>query len=136
MRRTSEDFGGLFGEQAERVIRQNFYVDDCLRSDEAEDEAIEVAGDLRSLSRLGGFNLTEFASTSRRLLKSLLPQEREKDVKSLDLIAAKVSSRFFVCRLARFAAPIGSRAIGWRCLAPRLPHQVASGELTCMPLAC
>ena len=85
LRRTSEDFGGLFGEQAQKVIKENFYVDDCLRSDETEDEAIEVAGDLRSLCRLGGFNLTKFASTSRRLLKSLPPQEREKDVKSIDL---------------------------------------------------
>ncbi|XP_043193363.1 uncharacterized protein LOC122365846 [Amphibalanus amphitrite] len=59
LRRTSEDFGGLFGEQAQKVIKQNFYVDDCLRSDETEDEAIEVAGDLRSLCRLGGFNLTK-----------------------------------------------------------------------------
>ena len=80
------------------MIRQNFYVEDCLRSDETEDEAMEVAGDLRSLSRLGGFNLTKFASTSRRLLKSLPPHEREKDVKSIDLNAAKV------CRDFSFAA--------------------------------
>ena len=41
----------------------------------------------------------------------------------------RVSSRFFVCRLARFAAPIGSRVIGLGRLAPRPPQQVGGGEI-------
>ena len=85
LRKTAEEFGSLFGEQAEQVVKKNFYVDDCLRSDETEDEAIQVVKDLKGLCRFGGFNLTKFASTSRRLLRSLPYQEREKDVKSIDL---------------------------------------------------
>ena len=34
LRKTAEEFGNLFGKQAEHAIKKNFYVDDCLRSDE------------------------------------------------------------------------------------------------------
>ena len=44
-----------------------------------------MTGDLKTLCSLGGFNLTKFSSTSRRLLGSLLPAKRAKVVKSIDL---------------------------------------------------
>ena len=85
LRKASDDFSALFDAKVSRSIKTNFYVDDCLRSEDSEKAAVQMADDLKTLCKLGGFNLTKFSSTSRRLLKSLPVEERAKVVKSIDL---------------------------------------------------
>ena len=93
------------------------------------------------------FSTSEKASA--QFLQDLMTRDVQNDVpKSMHLIkvfdrtlnwhvtskfskvcSKRVSSEFFVCRLAPFAAPISSRVISCRRLAPLPPQQVASGEL-------
>ena len=85
LRKTATEFGELFDGKVSQSIKTNFYVDDCLRSENSEPLAVQMATDLKTLCELGGFNLTKFNSTSRRLLRSLPLDERAKVVKSIDL---------------------------------------------------
>ena len=66
-------------------MRNNFYVDDCLKSLPAEGEASQLVSDLRALLLRGGFKLTKWISNSRRVLETIPVNERAKEAKTLDL---------------------------------------------------
>ncbi|KAK4326945.1 hypothetical protein Pmani_002549 [Petrolisthes manimaculis] len=84
LRRTAKDYGHHLPE-AKQTILNNFYVDDCLKSAETEEEVIHIAHDVKALCAKGGFNLTKFVSNSRSLLKSLPSEHHGKTFKELDL---------------------------------------------------
>ena len=67
------------------TVKNNFYVDDCLKALPSDEEASHHASDLRSLLSKGGFRLTKWISTSRRVLETIPVAERAKEVKTLDL---------------------------------------------------
>ena len=56
----------------------------CLKALPSDEEASHHASDLRSLLSKGGFRLTKWISTSRRLLETIPVAERAKEVKTLD----------------------------------------------------
>ena len=66
-------------------LRKNFYVDDCLKSVQSEQDAVRLAGQLRDLLAKGGFRLTKWLSNSRRVIESVPVSERAGSVKNLDL---------------------------------------------------
>ena len=66
-------------------MRNNSYVDDCLKSLPTEGEASQLASDLRALLLIGGFRLTKRVSNSRRVLETNPVYERAKDAKTLEL---------------------------------------------------
>lgn len=82
LHRTAEDYGACSREASE-TIRNNFYVDDVLKSVEDEDTAIRLLNDLKDVCAKGGFNLTKFNSNSIEVLQSVPQQERAKEVKDL-----------------------------------------------------
>ena len=66
-------------------LRKNFYVDDCLKSVQSEQDAVRLTGQLRGLLAKGGFRLTKWLSNSRRVIESVPTSERAGSVKNLDL---------------------------------------------------
>ncbi|XP_043241053.1 uncharacterized protein LOC122391322 [Amphibalanus amphitrite] len=73
LRRTAQDFGDLYRPDVARCIERNFYVDDFLKSAATEDEAADIALQVRDCCARGGFNLTGFVSNSEKVM-SRLPQ--------------------------------------------------------------
>ena len=67
LRKTAEDNTEHFPEAVVNTVKNNFYVDDCLKSLPSVDEAAQHAGDLRSLISRGGFRLTKWISNSRKV---------------------------------------------------------------------
>ena len=65
-------------------MKRNFYVDDCLKSVESEDNAIRLTSQLCELLARGGFKLTKWLSNSKKVIESLPESERAAQVKTLD----------------------------------------------------
>ena len=84
LHRTAEDYGA-WSREASETIRNNFYVDDVLKSVEDEETAIRLLKELKDMCARGGFNLTKFNSNSIEVLQSVPRQERAKQVKDLTL---------------------------------------------------
>ncbi|KAJ8332985.1 hypothetical protein SKAU_G00418810 [Synaphobranchus kaupii] len=85
LRRTAEDHKATAPPEAVQTVLRNFYVDDCLKSVATEDDAVTLAGDLRTLCASGGFTLTKWMSHSRKVLMSIPEEHRANEVKYLDL---------------------------------------------------
>ena len=64
LQRTALDHGTFFSQEARRTILNNFYVDDCLRSSDSEEELLHLAREVKELCAMGGFNLSAFNSNS------------------------------------------------------------------------
>ena len=67
------------------TILTNFYVDDCLKSVEADQQASELVNQLRQLLAKGGFRLTKWISNAYDVIQSVPVSERAGSVKELDL---------------------------------------------------
>lgn len=77
---TADDHGGGKLEACD-TIRQNFYVDDVLKSVRSEEAAVSLVKDLKDVCASGGFNLTKFNSNSARVLESVASEDRAREVK-------------------------------------------------------
>lgn len=73
-----------FSTEAISSVLRNFYVDDCLKSVENEEEALEIAHELIILCSKGGFKLNKWVSNNRTLLLSIPEESRSKEIKALD----------------------------------------------------
>ena len=72
-----------FGKEAAQTLKNNFYVDDLLKSVANKVQLIKkVAG----MCHEGGFNLTKFTSSSKRVLQSIPEKDRGSSVKGKDLV--------------------------------------------------
>lgn len=78
LQKCAADFEDEFGQEAATTVKKNFYVDDCLKSIDDEDTAI-------NLCTKGGFRLTKWSSNSRKLLNSIPEDERAQGFQDLDL---------------------------------------------------
>ena len=84
LRKTADDNEAEYGHRAAEVLRNRFYVDDMLVSEETPDIAIETVKAVRVMCAAGGFRLTKFVSNNRKVLESIPAEDRAKDVKSMD----------------------------------------------------
>jgi len=89
LKRTAEANIEGFDPQTIETVKRNFYVDDCLKSVESksvesEDNAIQLASQLRELLARGGSKLTKWLSNSKKVIESLPESERAAQVKTLD----------------------------------------------------
>lgn len=85
LRRTADDNSKEFPVEVISTVKRNFYVDDCLKSVDTENNAIEMSNQLISLLKKGGFRLTKWMSNSRSVLRSVPEEDRAKGIQSLDL---------------------------------------------------
>ena len=83
LRRTAEDNQQEFSKEAVDSVKDNFYVDDCLKSVPSETKGIGLVNELRTLLSKGGFRLTKWISNSRKVIDSIPSSEKAGSVKGL-----------------------------------------------------
>ena len=88
LHKCASDHEEFYDTETLNTVRNNFYVDDCLKSVNSEAEAIQLSAQLISLLGKGGFRLTKWISNSQEVLASIPEAERAKGAPSLDLDAA------------------------------------------------
>ena len=88
LRRTAIENENKYGEDAAEMLKNNFYVDDMVKSVENEGKAIRLMKDVKSMCQEGGFNLAKFASNSKKVLQSVLEKDRKMDIKNSDLLGS------------------------------------------------
>lgn len=85
LRKTADDNQFEFSADVLQSVKQNFYVDDCLKSSATEGEAVQMIKDLIALCQKGSFILEKWTSNSRMVLHTVTEEQRAKDLKELDL---------------------------------------------------
>ncbi|XP_041947173.1 uncharacterized protein LOC121708505, partial [Alosa sapidissima] len=85
LKQTAEDFKDLFLHETVETIKQDIYVDDCLKSVATEADAVTLCKELERACSMGGFRLHKWISNSRTVLMSIPQAARAKEVKDLDL---------------------------------------------------
>ncbi len=83
LKRTLENNKSRFESDVINTVKNNFYVDDFLKSVKSCEEAIEMHGKLKVLMSLGGFNLTKWISNKREVIV-IAESELSKELKSID----------------------------------------------------
>ncbi|XP_044180257.1 uncharacterized protein LOC122961557 [Acropora millepora] len=85
-------FGGVaspscanFDQETIQTVKRNFYVDDCLKSVEDDQQARRLVNQLRQLLAKGAFRLTKWISNAYDVIQSVPVSERAGSVKELDL---------------------------------------------------
>ena len=81
----AEDNQQDFTDYAIQTVKQNFYMDDCLKFVPTEDAAIALAMELCDLLARGGFRLTKWLSNSKKVTKSIRADQRAKSLHELNL---------------------------------------------------
>ena len=84
------------------VVRKNFYMDDCLRSEETEDEAIDRISGVKQVCSRAGFRLTKFVCNRQHVMSTIPEDER-----------AKQSSCFELCSNYNYACPEHVLGVDW-----------------------
>ncbi len=72
------------GSQAANFVRDNFYVDDGLKSVSMPAKAIDLIQKTKMLCKKGGFRLHKIISNSKEVIEAIPPKEREKSIQDLD----------------------------------------------------
>ncbi|KAM9717459.1 uncharacterized protein ACNS7B_021107 [Menidia menidia] len=85
LQRTADDNVQQFPAEVVDTIKNNFYVDDCLKAVPTEEDAVHLVERLTELCSKGGFMLSKWVSNSRTVLMSIPEERRAKEIKSLDL---------------------------------------------------
>ena len=85
LRRTAEDHVDEFDAETIQTVKDNFYVDDCLKSTDSVDKAVQLVEELCDLLARGGFHLTKWVSNSRQVLAAIPEARRDADCRSISL---------------------------------------------------
>lgn len=85
LKSTANDHEEEFGSVAADFLRNNFYVDDGLKSVETAVEAVQLITNAREMCRKGGFNLHKFIANDKTVIQQIPECSRAEDIKSLDL---------------------------------------------------
>ena len=85
LKQTAIDHKKEFRPTAIDTIRNCFYVDDCLTSTPTEKKATVLWHEISKLLSTGDFKITKWTSNSRKVIESVSPQERAKELKDLNL---------------------------------------------------
>ncbi|XP_043226749.1 uncharacterized protein LOC122383931 [Amphibalanus amphitrite] len=77
--------------KAVETVKNSFYMDDFLRSEEHEDDALKTTKQVTETLSRGGFHLSKWVSNSRRVLESIPREERAQP--ELDLTEAELPTQ-------------------------------------------
>ena len=86
LKRTTIDNIDWYGQEAAKVMRSNFYVDDLLKSFDDPKTATILVKNVLSMCKSGGFHLKKSISNIRELLMSIPKDQRRNGVMNADLI--------------------------------------------------
>ena len=62
-----------FDEETVEAVRKNFYVDDCLKSVQSEQDAVRLTGQLRDLLAKGGYTARAESLNQSRYVRERVP---------------------------------------------------------------
>ena len=85
LKQAANDFEGEYGGEAANFIRNDFYVDDGLKSVSTVTSAIELVNNVKAMCHQGGFNLHKFMSNNKDVIKCIPDSDRAEGVKEIDL---------------------------------------------------
>ncbi|XP_022794387.1 uncharacterized protein LOC111333131 [Stylophora pistillata] len=85
MKSTANDFENEFGASAADFLRNDFYVDDGLKSVPLVDDAVKLIVNVKKMCSRGGFRLHKFVSNGKEVIRRIPEQDRAEGVKELDL---------------------------------------------------
>ena len=85
LRHITIDHADKLDTEVDKTIKHHFYVDDCLRSVNSQDEAIQLIQNLRSACSSGGFHLTKFTCNDTTVLKTIPINEHSKELQTRNL---------------------------------------------------
>ncbi|KAK3745254.1 hypothetical protein QZH41_010888, partial [Actinostola sp. cb2023] len=85
LKQTANDYESEFGTATADLLRNDFYVDDGLKSVSTAEQAVKLVHDVREMCAKGGFNLHKFISNSKYVIKSIPEAARADGVKELNL---------------------------------------------------
>ena len=84
-KRAADDFKEVFGSRPAEFVKEDFYVDDGLKSVPSESEATSLIQCTKELCAKRGFNLHKFVSNSKKFIEAIPKSQRAKGVMELDL---------------------------------------------------
>ena len=73
------------GTETCNVVRKNFYVDDCLGSEETEDEAVDRISGIKNVCSRAGFRLMKFVCNRERVTSTIPQDERREESSCFEL---------------------------------------------------
>lgn len=85
LKKVVSDYEDQCGTEAADFVRNNFYVDDSLRSVSTPEAATSLVKSTKMLCRKGGFNLHKFVSNHKAVIDSILQDDCSKVLQNLDL---------------------------------------------------
>ena len=85
LKMTAESGGQQFGPEAADFLRDDFYVDDRLKSFDTPENAIKVIKKTQAMCATVNVRLHKFSSNSKTVLEALPVEDRSKDLRYLDL---------------------------------------------------
>ncbi|KAK3748954.1 hypothetical protein QZH41_006840 [Actinostola sp. cb2023] len=85
LKKAADDFREEFGNKAAEFVKEDFYVDDGLKSVPSVGEAIDLIKDTKALCEKGGFRLHKFISNSKEVIETIPQPERADGIKNLDM---------------------------------------------------
>lgn len=86
LKTVANDHETEFGSEAANFIKNDFYVNDGVKSIPTVNEAIGLIERTKSKCSKGGLRLHKFVSNSKEVLQSLPPEDRTKDLVDIDLV--------------------------------------------------
>ena len=85
IKQTALDYDKHYDQFIPKIVRENFYVDDCLVSVDSTSKAITVVRQLTSLLQQGGFRITKWLTNSEAVLNEIPEVERSKNLQRHNL---------------------------------------------------
>lgn len=85
LRRTAEDNVLEYSPDILSTVKNNFYVDDCLKSTVTEEDAVKLIHELTSLCKKGGFYLQKWVTNSSNVFAQIPSNIRAVNVEDMDL---------------------------------------------------
>ena len=80
-----QTFLELFGSDPAKFVKEDFYVDDGLKSVPSAVQASALMESTKCLLAKGGFNLHKFISNSKKVIKAISKEQQASDIKELYL---------------------------------------------------
>ena len=85
LKSTANDNEREIGSTAPNFLREDFYVDDGLKSVPSVDEAVQLIKDVKEMCKRGEFRLHKFTSNSKEVISSVPLEDKVEEIKNIDL---------------------------------------------------
>ena len=84
LKATADDNEESLGFVPAEFLRQDFYVDDGLKSVPLVKETVDLVKSVKEMCKRGGFNLHKFTSNNKEVIQQIPEQDRAEEIKNLD----------------------------------------------------